>query len=128
MDDQSALTAGTETVAAATAATKAATSRSEIAELKASNGTLVKAQAATQAQLAALMAKMSALTPGPGGSVGGGTVAVPAPKKSRRGGRQGRKPALCPNCKREVYHKPALCMELEVNAGLRYLGWKSCLE
>ena len=127
MDDQYAITTGTETVAAATAATTAATIRSEIAELKAANATLVKAQAATQAQLAVLMAKMSALTPGPGGSVGGGTVAVPAPTKTRRG-RPGRNPAFCLNCKREVYHKPALCMDLEENAGLRYPGWKSCLE
>ena len=64
VDDQSAITTGTETVAAATAATMAANSRSKIVELSAANAALMKVQAATQAQLAALMAKTSALTPG----------------------------------------------------------------
>eukprot|EP00584_Thalassiosira_punctigera_P003639 CAMPEP_0172533752 /NCGR_PEP_ID=MMETSP1067-20121228/6340_1 /TAXON_ID=265564 ORGANISM="Thalassiosira punctigera, Strain Tpunct2005C2" /NCGR_SAMPLE_ID=MMETSP1067 /ASSEMBLY_ACC=CAM_ASM_000444 /LENGTH=437 /DNA_ID=CAMNT_0013318427 /DNA_START=299 /DNA_END=1609 /DNA_ORIENTATION=- len=121
VDNQSTLTAGTETVAATIAVATAATSRSELAELKAVNASLVKEQATTQAQLAALMVKMSALTLGPEGSGGGGTVVVPAPKKPRHG-RRGRKLAFCLNCKREVYHKLALCMELEENAGLRYPG------
>ena len=33
----------------------------------------------------------------------------------------------CPNCKREVYHAPDDCYELEKNASLRPAGWRSGL-
>ena len=38
-----------------------------------------------------------------------------------------KKPYMCPNCKREVYHKPECCLKLEENAKWRRGHWKSVL-
>jgi len=35
--------------------------------------------------------------------------------------------SLCPNCKREVFHLPDDCFELEKNASKRPANWRSCL-
>ena len=35
--------------------------------------------------------------------------------------------SLCPNCKREVFHLPDDCFELEKNASKRPAIWRSCL-
>ena len=44
-----------------------------------------------------------------------------------RGTGGGRPKKLCPNCKREVYHLPADCFELEGNKSKRPAGWRSCM-
>ena len=51
-------------------------------------------------------------------------------QQGERGGRNGRDTRtiqLCKNCKKEVFHKPEDCFELEANKKKRYPGWKTCL-
>ena len=122
VDDQSILTSGTELAAAATTATTSPSA--ELLEMRALAKSLADANATQQRQLTSALAQLklrdaSSATKPDGG--GGGDRS-----RARRG--TPRAKHICKNCKREVWHLDAKCMELEENAHLRYEGWVSCLK
>jgi len=122
VDDQSILTSGTELAAAATTATTSPSA--ELLEMRALAKSLADANATQQRQLTTALAQLksrdaSSATKPDGG--GGGDRS-----RARRG--TPRAKHICKNCKREVWHLDAKCMELEENAHLRYEGWVSCLK
>ncbi len=94
-------------------AAAATTDKNVLEELVTSNATLTKANAELVSANAALTKANAALT----AKVNG--------KASPAAG--ARKPKLCPNCKKEVYHAPDDCFELEKNKDKRPPGWRSRL-
>jgi hypothetical protein len=121
VDDQSILTTGTEQAAAATTQTRAPSA--ELLEMRTLAKSLADTNATQQRQLTTALAQLKTKDAGvaanPG--VGGGGDR----HRARRGAP--RVKHICKNCKREVWHADARCMELEENKHLRYDGWKSCL-
>ena len=121
VDDQSVLTTGTELAASATTSTTSPSA--ELLEMRALAKSLAATNATQQRQLTTALAQLNvkdaSSTAKPDGGGGGDR------NRARRGAPRAKH--ICKNCKREVWHLDAKCMELEENAHLRYNGWKSCL-
>ncbi len=86
---------------------------------------MVAAAAANQKALDAMFERMNAILAGQGkaadnentllatGNARGGTGSTKTNKKK------------CTHCGKHVFHKPAVCYELNANASKRWTGWKS---
>ena len=100
-----------------------ATESATLAEIVKTNATLTSTNATLTATILKLTKVVNDLTEGKkgrgSGSVGGGGG------ESGGGGRGDAK--NCPNCKRDTWHKPDECFELERNKEKRPSYWKSVL-
>ena len=100
------------------------TDKSVIAELVSSNAALIKALATltdANAKLTKLVETLTAASAKKGGGGGGGAT-------TDSGGSGKGDTTYCPNCKRDTWHKPSDCFELEQNKASHPHYWKTCLK